>query len=236
MMTDTSKGDPVHRLAELRKGQLSWLGSTPNDPLPADPRAGDADYWGFQTCTEFGFYQVGCPVSRVNLRTFSHAANGAARITRTLTHSVAMHRRAKWGLSASTPKATSRWRQWTAFAKRSLGLPSHRSRRASTRPMRTTAGAAPLAAACSTPMARSTRGTRSQCSPLQATESRCSWCPEHRTTPGRTRQPRATSRPWSLPGPKSGRWSLSSLVKDASNQTPLKHWHSLSRNANLSGK
>eukprot|EP00730_Choanoeca_flexa_P016424 TRINITY_DN7750_c0_g1_i2.p1 TRINITY_DN7750_c0_g1~~TRINITY_DN7750_c0_g1_i2.p1 ORF type:complete len:509 (+),score=144.87 TRINITY_DN7750_c0_g1_i2:2-1528(+) len=57
IMTDTSTGDQVARLAKLRKQQREWL-----EPLQAEFRqlqlSAQADYWGYQTCTEFAFYQT----------------------------------------------------------------------------------------------------------------------------------------------------------------------------------
>jgi len=49
VMTDTLVGDEVARLAKVRSTQLDSrvLGSE-----------ADFDYWGYQTCTEFGFYQT----------------------------------------------------------------------------------------------------------------------------------------------------------------------------------
>jgi len=52
MMTNTSAGDEVKRLAAVRNGQQSWLHDT------AESSAGMPDFWGYQTCTEFAFYQT----------------------------------------------------------------------------------------------------------------------------------------------------------------------------------
>jgi hypothetical protein len=57
-MVDTTKGTPVVRLATLRQTQLDWLGDVATTLSMSGLRTGDADYWGYQTCTEFGFYQV----------------------------------------------------------------------------------------------------------------------------------------------------------------------------------
>eukprot|EP00658_Telonema_sp_P-2_P037547 TRINITY_DN2699_c0_g1_i1.p1 TRINITY_DN2699_c0_g1~~TRINITY_DN2699_c0_g1_i1.p1 ORF type:complete len:518 (-),score=124.16 TRINITY_DN2699_c0_g1_i1:465-2018(-) len=51
-MTDTKIGDEVARLAEVRKAQLALQIA----PSQAEPN--ELDYWGYQTCTEFGFYQT----------------------------------------------------------------------------------------------------------------------------------------------------------------------------------
>lgn len=49
VMTNASIGKPIDRLAVLRKGQQSWL----NDAeISVNIGSGDADYWGWQTCTE----------------------------------------------------------------------------------------------------------------------------------------------------------------------------------------
>eukprot|EP00662_Eupelagonemidae_sp_cell21_P028954 gene28954-55618_t len=53
VMVDETIGDPVSRLAHLVAQQLSWA--------PAKWRlepAMSTDYWGYQTCTEFAFYQT----------------------------------------------------------------------------------------------------------------------------------------------------------------------------------
>ena len=53
IMVDTSKGDEVARLAALRNVQLAA------GVLLADgDEPNELDYWGYQTCTEFGFYQT----------------------------------------------------------------------------------------------------------------------------------------------------------------------------------
>jgi len=53
IMVDTSKGDEVARLASLRNLQLAA------GVLRADgDEPNELDYWGYQTCTEFGFYQT----------------------------------------------------------------------------------------------------------------------------------------------------------------------------------
>jgi len=56
IMTDSSRGSAVERLAALRSDQLDWLGDTP--ATLGRPFSAEADYWGYQTCTEFGFYQT----------------------------------------------------------------------------------------------------------------------------------------------------------------------------------
>eukprot|EP00039_Didymoeca_costata_P018921 m.335520 g.335520 ORF g.335520 m.335520 type:complete len:495 (-) comp17619_c0_seq1:59-1543(-) len=52
IMTNSSIGDPINRLAMLRKIQQLWI---PSDVYSVDE---EPDYWGYQTCTEFGFYQT----------------------------------------------------------------------------------------------------------------------------------------------------------------------------------
>jgi len=53
IMVDASKGDEVARLASLRNLQLAA------GVLRADgDEPNELDYWGYQTCTEFGFYQT----------------------------------------------------------------------------------------------------------------------------------------------------------------------------------
>lgn len=54
VMTDTTKGDEVARLASLRQLQLN-AGVL---RLDAKDEPNELDYWGYQTCTEFGFYQT----------------------------------------------------------------------------------------------------------------------------------------------------------------------------------
>lgn len=68
IMTNASLGDPLHRLAALRLAQdgdgsnmlstceMDW--EMPGDvPTKYDENTVDL-YWGYQTCTEFGFYQT----------------------------------------------------------------------------------------------------------------------------------------------------------------------------------
>jgi len=50
VMADTAKGTPMERLAVLRNGQQAAGLLSESD--------GEPDYWGYQTCTEFGFYQT----------------------------------------------------------------------------------------------------------------------------------------------------------------------------------
>jgi len=68
IMVDTSTGDEVHRLAKLRKTQESWARPLRERRLARHAQlrlaaAGQApqlfdDYWGYQTCSEFAFYQT----------------------------------------------------------------------------------------------------------------------------------------------------------------------------------
>ncbi|EDQ86489.1 uncharacterized protein MONBRDRAFT_28146 [Monosiga brevicollis MX1] len=59
VMTNTSLGDEVHRLAVVRKQQLEWLPAAFESFATKTLRVGaEADYWGYQTCTEFAFYQT----------------------------------------------------------------------------------------------------------------------------------------------------------------------------------
>jgi hypothetical protein len=64
IMTDTSIGDEVHRLAKLARTQVAWIDSlnAPEwKPRFGSPRLGSTeffDYWGYQTCAEWGFYQT----------------------------------------------------------------------------------------------------------------------------------------------------------------------------------
>lgn len=53
IMVDTSRGDEVARLASLRQLQLAAGVLLDDDKSP-----NELDYWGYQTCTEFGFYQT----------------------------------------------------------------------------------------------------------------------------------------------------------------------------------
>eukprot|EP00050_Salpingoeca_kvevrii_P011084 m.12573 g.12573 ORF g.12573 m.12573 type:complete len:498 (-) comp3244_c0_seq2:128-1621(-) len=53
VMTNSSIGDAVARLAEVRRLQESWL-VFDEEPTPSN----ELDYWGYQTCTEFAFYQT----------------------------------------------------------------------------------------------------------------------------------------------------------------------------------
>ncbi|KAK3284619.1 hypothetical protein CYMTET_7739 [Cymbomonas tetramitiformis] len=53
IMTDSKRGDAVNRLAAVAESQAQWLDASSNN---AD--VGWVDYWGWQTCTEFGFYQT----------------------------------------------------------------------------------------------------------------------------------------------------------------------------------
>eukprot|EP01059_Diplonema_ambulator_P031121 TRINITY_DN5628_c0_g1_i2.p1 TRINITY_DN5628_c0_g1~~TRINITY_DN5628_c0_g1_i2.p1 ORF type:complete len:502 (+),score=157.98 TRINITY_DN5628_c0_g1_i2:98-1603(+) len=53
IMTDASLGDNVQRLAHLRKTQMLW---SQDKTLMAPDSV--VNYWGYQTCTEFAFYQT----------------------------------------------------------------------------------------------------------------------------------------------------------------------------------
>jgi serine protease 16 len=58
-MVKDALGDEVHRLAALVQSQAEWI--APKWSVAANSRAHSglmADYWGYQTCTEFGFYQT----------------------------------------------------------------------------------------------------------------------------------------------------------------------------------
>lgn len=48
--------DNVANLAKLTKMQQSWIKAGPKAEYA--PAVGEPDYWGYQTCTEFGFYQT----------------------------------------------------------------------------------------------------------------------------------------------------------------------------------
>jgi len=52
VMTNISKGSEVDRLAAVRKVQIT------SGVLSNDESSEEYDYWGYQTCTEFGFYQT----------------------------------------------------------------------------------------------------------------------------------------------------------------------------------
>merc|ERR1719199_2273266 len=55
-MTNSSIGDEVYRLALVRKDQMT---SGLRDAVSKSRAAsGVPDYWGYQTCTEFAFYQT----------------------------------------------------------------------------------------------------------------------------------------------------------------------------------
>eukprot|EP00467_Chlorarachnion_reptans_P004881 CAMPEP_0114523406 /NCGR_PEP_ID=MMETSP0109-20121206/21271_1 /TAXON_ID=29199 /ORGANISM="Chlorarachnion reptans, Strain CCCM449" /LENGTH=493 /DNA_ID=CAMNT_0001704713 /DNA_START=32 /DNA_END=1513 /DNA_ORIENTATION=+ len=56
IMMKTNEDDNVDRLAAVKKAQASWLDKQMKE---AEAMLGDfANYWGWQTCTEFGFYQT----------------------------------------------------------------------------------------------------------------------------------------------------------------------------------
>ena len=61
---DASIGDNVERLAKLRTMQSAWLSVPPVEEFTTQlqdriaSKDADPDYWGFQTCAEFGFYQT----------------------------------------------------------------------------------------------------------------------------------------------------------------------------------
>eukprot|EP00754_Rhynchopus_humris_P043844 Rhum_TRINITY_DN3565_c0_g1::Rhum_TRINITY_DN3565_c0_g1_i1::g.11297::m.11297 len=54
IMTNNATGDNVHKLAALVKAQSTW--ATKKWQVKAMPN--EADYWGYQTCAEFAFYQT----------------------------------------------------------------------------------------------------------------------------------------------------------------------------------
>ena len=67
VMTDTKLGDEVARLAHLSKGQSEWIApkwseeAKQQEVAELSERYKDglyANYWGYQTCTEFAFYQT----------------------------------------------------------------------------------------------------------------------------------------------------------------------------------
>ena len=64
IMVDASIGDNVERLAKLRTMQSAWLSVPPVEEFTTQlqdriaSKDADPDYWGFQTCAEFGFYQT----------------------------------------------------------------------------------------------------------------------------------------------------------------------------------
>lgn len=60
IMTNSSIGTAVERLAHLRRVQLSWIEAGPPEQYRRRSHGSTAepDYWGWQTCTEFGFYQT----------------------------------------------------------------------------------------------------------------------------------------------------------------------------------
>jgi hypothetical protein len=51
-------GDPVEMLAKLSNQQASWMGARKGEKKTGEVTSGEPDYWGYQTCTEFGFYQT----------------------------------------------------------------------------------------------------------------------------------------------------------------------------------
>jgi serine protease 16 len=61
-MTNASLGDEVHRLAHVRGAQLAARQLQARPPAEETPEAApgyeQANLWGWQTCTEFGFYQT----------------------------------------------------------------------------------------------------------------------------------------------------------------------------------
>ena len=57
-MTDVTKGTEVERLAMVAKGQQAMQENTGNTTNATKATAGPLNYWGWQTCTEFGFYQT----------------------------------------------------------------------------------------------------------------------------------------------------------------------------------
>ena len=67
VMTNTKLGDEVTRLSHLHRGQSTWIEPKWADTADTTTVASDdkappphleGDYWGYQTCTEFGFYQT----------------------------------------------------------------------------------------------------------------------------------------------------------------------------------
>jgi len=63
VMTNSSTGDEVDRLAHVRRGQMQGataieLGSAPVREEPTPGYDNGAQLWGWQTCNEFGFYQT----------------------------------------------------------------------------------------------------------------------------------------------------------------------------------
>lgn len=61
IMTNTALGTTVERLAKLRKTQDAWLPARSSVAAGANVNTAndeEPDYWGYQTCTEFGFYQT----------------------------------------------------------------------------------------------------------------------------------------------------------------------------------
>lgn len=64
VMTDASVGDNVQRLAEVRKQQMGWVpaehrSAVAGEMAMQEEAPQDApDYWGYQTCTEWAFFQT----------------------------------------------------------------------------------------------------------------------------------------------------------------------------------
>ena len=62
VMTDATLGDNVARLAKLRTLQSEWVAfpamGAAGNATEVKVASGEPDYWGFQTCAEFGFYQT----------------------------------------------------------------------------------------------------------------------------------------------------------------------------------
>jgi len=56
-MTNTATGTTVQRLAKLSQNQAKWVPSR-ESVKSVKSSAGEPDYWGYQTCAEFGFYQT----------------------------------------------------------------------------------------------------------------------------------------------------------------------------------
>ena len=59
-MTNTTIGDEVTRLGQLVKTQATWIPALRQDnPTSYVKQIKDVeDFWGYQTCTEFAFYQT----------------------------------------------------------------------------------------------------------------------------------------------------------------------------------
>eukprot|EP00466_Bigelowiella_natans_P011299 jgi/Bigna1/87275/estExt_fgenesh1_pg.C_180145 len=61
IMTDDKQGDNVSRLQRVRASQSEWVEAAQKQMHKEASSGGYrdfADYWGWQTCTEFGFYQT----------------------------------------------------------------------------------------------------------------------------------------------------------------------------------